>query len=273
MSEEDVKKEVVTEETGDTSTDTGTTEQNPAMEQAISQGWKPKEEYTGDPDKWVDFEEFNRRAPFFEAISKANKKVKTLEEQLDALMKHHNDTREREYKRAKEELLAEKKAAAKDQDLERVIEIDEQLQQLEQQPKTTIKPTTPPELIAFGEKNEWYGKDKVMTAFANGIGADIERANPNLPVDKVLELVEKEVKENFPQKFSKPQVTSVAPSRHSPTGITTGKKKSLTYNDLPEEAKMIYSRLVKGPRNPHGIMTSEQYLKEYAANSGLNYEE
>ena len=31
-----------------------TPEVNPLQEQAREMGWKPKEEYEGDPDKWVD---------------------------------------------------------------------------------------------------------------------------------------------------------------------------------------------------------------------------
>ena len=271
MSEQDTQ-EVSTEVS--TEVPESTIQANPELERATSQGWKPKEEYTGDPDKWVDYDEFNRRAPFFEAVSKANKKVKVLEEQLKTLYEHHNKTAEREYQRAREELLREKKLAAKDNDLEKVIAIDEQIEQLEQ--ATPQKIDAPqgehPAIVQFAEKNKWYVEDEVLQAAFNGYGAQIERLNPDMPAEEVLKRAKEKVEAAFPNKFSK-AATSVTTSRHSPNGLSITKKKSLTYNDLPEEAKIIYKRLVKTTSNPYGIMSSEQYLKEYAANSGLNYEE
>lgn len=270
MSETD-NKEVVTKVD-----ETQQVESNPEMERATLQGWKPKEQYTGDPDKWVDYEEFNRRAPFFEALSKANKRVKFMEEQIAALTEHHKKTAETAYKQAYDALLKEKKEAAKAHDIERVVELDEQIDDLKKATPTATVPENKPskELEEFARDNKWYLEDEDLQNYANGYGAKLEKLYPSMPTNELLEKVVQKVKDTFPHKFNKPvQTTSVASSRPSPSGISVTKKKGISYNDLPDEAKMIYNRLVKSTRNPHGIMTSEQYLKEYAANSGLTSEE
>jgi hypothetical protein len=41
---------------------------------AARHGWKPLEEYEGDPDTWVDAKEFLGRAPLFERINKYNQR-------------------------------------------------------------------------------------------------------------------------------------------------------------------------------------------------------
>lgn len=243
---------------------------------AREQGWRPKEEWNGDPNDWVNYDEFNRRKPFFDAIHKVNQKNKRLEEQLNALTEHHRKVEQTAYERAKKELVEARKEAAKENDLEKVVAIDEQLDALKG-PVETTPAVDPKKVIAdFAAENKWYSEDRVLRSFANGIGADIERENPNMPISELLEKVKEEVKKAFPQKFQQEQrstVSSVSPSRPGPNGPGSMKKKKITYNDLPDEAKDIYNKLVKSPRNPYGKMTGDQYLKEYAAISGLPYEE
>lgn len=253
-----------------------TPEVNEQEQVARSQGWRPKEEWTGDPNDWVDADEFNRRKPFFDAIHKVNQKNKRLEEQLTALQEHHNKVRQIERENARKELMEERRAAAKENDLEAVVAVDERLAELDKTSTAPVVPTRHPALDAFAARNTWYDEDEDLQAYANGIGATIEKKNPTLTTEEVLEMVEKKVKERFPDKFqtqTKSTVSSVSPSRPGPSGPGGVKKKKITYNDLPDEAKDVYNKLVKSPRNPYGKMTPDQYLKEYAAISGLPYEE
>lgn len=270
------KEEVDTE-------DTEVVETTEQEQIARAQGWRPKEEAEDlvAAGKWVPADEFNRRKEFFDAIHKVNQKNKRLEEQLNALNEHHLKVKEAALKQAREELLNEKRAAAKDNDLERIVEIDEKLSELSTQPAPTApaNPTSHPEMEEFVKKNRWYAEDEDLQAFANGYGAKLEREKPTLSTQEVLDAVEKKVKETFPNKFSTTtttqtqRVSSVSPSRPGPDGPAGIKKKKIAYNDLPDEAKDMHNKLVKSPRNPYGKLTSEQYLKDYALAAGLPYEE
>ena len=254
-------------------------EVDPQEQIARAQGWRPKEEAEDlvSAGKWVPADEFNRRKEFFDAIHKVNQKNKRLEEQLNALNDHHLKVKEAAVKQAREELLKERREAAKDNNLEAVVEIDEKLDSLESVPQpTNTTPASNPALDEFVKNNKWYVEDETLQVFANGYGAKLERENPNKPAEEILMEVEKKVKETFPNKFNKtatPRVSSVSPSRPGPEGPAGIKKKRITYNDLPDDAKDMHNKLVKSPRNPYGKLTSEQYLKDYAAVSGLPYEE
>lgn len=248
-----------------------------AQEQvARAQGWKPKEEAEDlvAEGKWVPYDEFNRRKELFDAIHKVNQKNKRLEEQLNTLNQHHLEVKEAALRQAKEELLNEKRAAAKDNDLERVVEIDAKLAELPTKAQPPI-PQKIPEMEEFVSKNRWYVEDEDLQVFANGYGAKLEKEHPNMPTSEVLQMVEKRVKETFPSKFGAPntRVSSVSPSRPGPDGPAGVKKKRITYSDLPDEAKDMHNKLVKSTRNPYGRLTSEQYLKDYALKAGLPYEE
>ena len=200
-----------------------------------------------------------------------------MEEQLDALTKWHEKVAQTEREKARQELLNEKRAAATSGDLEKLVDADEKLAALEKAPINVPTTTVYPEMDEFVAKNEWYKTDLDLQAYANGIGARIERDNPDMPTSKVLELVEKKVRETFPNKFqtatSNISTPSVSPSRPGPSGPTGGRKKRITYSDLPDEAKQMYNILVKTPKNPNGRLTPEKYLKDYAAVSGLPYED
>jgi len=82
-----------------------------ADEIAFKQEWRPKEEFKGNPNDWVDAKTFVDRAPWA-------KKIKQLQEKIDDLYKvneqiHANFTKaeERAYKKAMRELEAQKAQA------------------------------------------------------------------------------------------------------------------------------------------------------------------
>lgn len=250
---------------------------DPSEQQARSEGWKPKDEFIaagGDESKWVAHDEFNRRKELFDAIHKANQRAKRAEETANALAAHHAKVEQLAYERAKNDLLKAKKEAARENNLEALVDIDEQLSSLEKPTSKVSTPTRAPELEDFASRNKWYAEDEDMQAYANGIGAKLERENPNMPVSEVLQIVEERTKKAFAHKFERPStVATVTSSRTGPSTSAPRGKRSITYNDLDDDAKSVYNQLVKSPRNPNGKLTEAQYLREYAAISGLHYEE
>jgi len=135
----------------------------------------------------------------------------------------------------------------------------------------------PQELEEFVTRNTWYNSDEDLRAYANGIGAYIEKNNPNLPVKEILKRVEDKVKQTFPNKFkvsnTNSSVSSVISSRNNSVVGGSPKKNRITYNDLPQEAKQIFDIVVKSNKNPNGRLSPEGYLKDYAQITGMPYEE
>ena len=52
---------------------------DPYEDKARATGWRPLEEFEGDPETWVDAKEFLGRAPLFDKIKHQTKKQKELE--------------------------------------------------------------------------------------------------------------------------------------------------------------------------------------------------
>src|SRR6202012_4093482 len=180
------------------------------QEEALAQGWVPKEEFDGDLYRWVDAGEFVRRGELVRKIESQSKELKDVKRALNELAKHNSKVREVEYARDVEALKAQKKTALSEGDADRVVEIDDQLdlvkdqqKQLSQQKLQEVQhEIINPELTAWIDKNGWYETDKKMRAYADTLG--VQLAQEGMSPTQVLKEVEKEIKDRFKEKFRNP---------------------------------------------------------------------
>src|SRR5690606_2616210 len=119
------------------------------VKQARDMGWRPQEDWKGNPDKWVDAHEFVERGEQILPILRANNRdlrenVLTLKQQNDRLdqelkatrsivqnlEKHFTESTERQLAEQRRALKAELKDAVEDRDVDRELEVREQLDQL-----------------------------------------------------------------------------------------------------------------------------------------------
>jgi hypothetical protein len=152
---------------------------------ARSKGWRPKEEYSGDPERWVDAETFVDRQ--WDISNHQRNVIDELRGQVSTLVQR---TQEEDRRLAEQEInqkvtLLEEKlyAAVEDGDVGTVKQLNQDLlqakfkqQQIEQQknqpPQQQPKPLQPDEVSmvnAFKERNPWLGKDKELTEMAQAI--------------------------------------------------------------------------------------------------------
>jgi hypothetical protein len=139
------------------------------------------------------------------------------------------------------------------------LEAKEELKAAEEKAKEVPQVTADPFLNEWMDKNDWFGKDSRMTGVANGLGIEIRKENPSLTGKAFLDKLDQELTETFPDKFGKKRTPN--PMEGSPNGtarpsVNSGKK---SYNTLPAEAKAACDRFVK-----QGLMTKEQYVAEYS---------
>lgn len=166
--------------------------------QARQMGWKPQEEFKGDPDKWVDAETYVERGEHVLPLLQANnrrlqqdlltrdQKIDTLKQELEVtrsivqgLEKNFTESLERQLKEQRASLKADLKGAIEDRDVDREMEVREQLDQLTEaervakqkqeenkkkleasKPTPTDKDTDPnisPDFNAWKEENPWFG--------------------------------------------------------------------------------------------------------------------
>jgi hypothetical protein len=240
--------------------ETQTPEHSESEVVALEKGWRPKEEYEGDPKKWVDADEFLRRGELFDKIDLMGRELRETKKTLRMLQSHHESVRETEFQRALQELKLEKKQAYEEGDHEKVIELDDKLLDLrmEQKEEATAarqQPMEPdPRFVACVTRNKWYSSDAELRAFGDEVGVSHAKANPDKSPEEVLKYVEERVRKVYPDKF-------VNARRTAPGAVLGGGKSGVaTKKDeyaLSEEEHKVMMTFVRS-----GIMTKEKYIED-----------
>lgn len=243
---------------------------------ALRMGWTPKDQFRGDPKKYVEAAEYIERGehlmPLLQAnnrkLETANKKlaseVADMRQTMERFAEHHTKTEARAYERALSDLKGQATAAAELGDAAAVNRITGEIATLAAdaaKPSAPTKPAPTDDALTeaqdeFIEANPWFNTDRVMKAAAIEIAEEIKAQFPD--PKKQLAEVAKRIRTEFPHKFANSRRTEAgavegAPARGS---RTVGK----TYSDLPTDAKAACDDFVK-----RGLLTREKYAADYFA--------
>ena len=254
--------EVVQETT--TETQVEPKEPSATEKRALEMGWRPKEDFDGDEEDFIDAQEFVRRKPLFEKIDSVGKELRETRKALRALQEHHSKVKEAEFKHALEQLRAEKKIALEEGDADKLIEIDEQIadakvRQVQEEKQMRQEASAPhPNFITWVQKNSWYKEDAELKAAADQIGSAYAVSNPEVEPDQVLKYVEGRVKKLYPDKFRNPNKDrpSAVEGRTSSTTSKSAKDDILSYPLTDDERRVMMSFVRQD------IMTKEEYIAE-----------
>ena len=246
-------------------------------------GWVPKERFRGSEADWVDAETFVKRGREINPILKANnerlkREIEDLRKQVEEtslsakeFKKFQQASVERQVQDYQEQITALKRAKAEahsDGDGDKVVQIEDQIDEIKEAQKQAkeIKEEVPvkveakpdPDFVAWKRENDWYMKDKRLTAIADSIGDELRSENPNLVGRDFLDEVVARVKEEMPHKFGNT-------SRERPIAVESaggskqvGSKKAKTYDNLPADAKTACDSFVR-----KGWLTKEEYISKY----------
>lgn len=238
-------------------------EPDPVSEKAKGMGWKPKEQFEGDPDMWVDAGEFIRRQPLFDEIHKYKKRYTELEKNIQKFKEHNLKVEEAAYKRALDTLKAEKLKALEEGDHQAVIEIDERISEAKAskpKPETVQNPFN-----EWVKENDWYVNDPLKAEYADQAGARYVSMNPGCPPEEAFEYAAKAVKMKFKADFTtesaKPERREDSRSRIS--AVESGRSapiKPSKWDQLSDEEKHIAMPFVRD-----GFITKEKYAEDYLA--------
>jgi hypothetical protein len=191
-------------------------DENVTVEQrAVEMGWAPKEEFRGDPDKWIDAESYVRRGEEVLPIVQANNRklmtkvegltselteakalLRAATESIEALKEFNSTQTRAAAKEKKGEIITAIAEARREGDVETEIELTEQLtetnaalKEAEKKPDTkpngngTANPIDPA-LKEWMVENPWFGvttdpASKRKSAIALAIAQDI-RTTPGI---------------------------------------------------------------------------------------------
>lgn len=269
-----------------------TAEEQHFEDRARRMGWRPKDEYGGNKDRWVDAKTFVERGetelPILrERFRKLDDRLASTENRLkDTSDKLEQSTKvlveiremsrtaeERAYKRAMTELQTKEREAVREASEEKYNEIqrerralEEARPKVEEAPPPRVDPPAPitnPVIDQWLGDNQWFLQDRVLNAVAIDEDIAIKRDHPGWSVSEQLAEVKRRVSERFPEKFGNTR-TSSRRAAPPPVAISTAsppRPKGKTVKDLPPEARQAldrYKAAIPG-------YTDEEYLKVYFA--------
>ncbi len=225
----------------------GDTTPDPAEVAAKAQGWKPKEEFTGDPTLWVDAKEFIGRAPLFDKIKGQSKELKEIKRTVDAMAKHFTANVNHAVSAKIAELRAQKKEAIEGGDVAKVEAIDKQIDDAKAT-KADI-PTAPevaPEVMEWVKANPWYTKDAELHDFALAYNDSYLKRHQG-DIEGSLKATAIATKRAFPDKF--PEDIKKPPG--SPVGTVEGGTAPVrgstkyTVSRLTADQKLAHDQYIK----------------------------
>lgn len=231
---------------------------NPVEAKAMEQGWVPQDQWQGDPDQWRPAKEFLDRGELFKKIDEQNRTLKEFRKTIDDLKSHNSKIAEIEYKRALDSLRKQKRDALAEGDADAVVEIEDRIDAVKEAqrevaaaPRQDVAAEVHPVFQAWVEKNPWFNNNRAMRSFANDVGR--EAAASGKTPSEVLEIVEKEVKKEFADKFKNPR-------REAPSSVEGSTNRGTSKADdyqLTDMERQVMNRFVR-----QGVMTKEEYIKQ-----------
>ncbi len=266
---------------------------------ARESGWRPKEEFRGDPEKWVDASTWVSRAENFLPLIKAdrdrfrqdneqlrnslketNELLKASQEAIAALKEHQTVATRRQVAQAEAALKARLREARDSGNLDQELEIQEELSELREAreavapapapaPKPAAAPAAPaedPQTTAWIAANPWFKDNARKRGYAMGVADEIRSSNPTLKGKDFFDALDRALADD-------PVINPPAPNKYS-SGNTPGSgssggsgasSKKRGYADLPADAKAacdsMQSKLV-GPGRAY--KTADEWRAEYA---------
>lgn len=265
--------------TGDQISDTGAPEpggneepqHSPIELQAMSMGWRPKDQWQGNEDDFVEAKEFVQRKSLFDKIDSQSRQIKNITRTLADFKAHYDNVERAAYQRAYNELKAQRRQALEEEDTRTALQLEDKMEQVqaeyaqkvEQQRVEQASQSKEPDpvFMQWVQQNQWYVNDPVLHNLADAVGKQYFDSHPTATEHDVFAHVEKVVKEKFPEKFPG------NPRRAAPSPVDGGSQRTGVKRDnfkLPPEHQAIMERFVKTIPG----FTKEQYIKDYKAQYG-----
>lgn len=244
-------------------------------ERASALGWQPKERWKGDPDKWVDADQYVKRGeevlPFLRAnnrklegelagskqkVGELTNALSEMKEQLDGLTEVQADMLAIRLKEARRDLLSRIRKAKEDGDDNIVEELEEELEdnreasreikdkkeRVKEKPAAPKPSATPPEVPQEVQdwlaRNPWYGAEGKENRRKTQMANALgnEANQQGMKGKAAFDYIDRELAEQFAPSRGTSKTEEGRPSGGGGGGGSGGGK---SYKDLPADAKAM----------------------------------
>lgn len=256
---------------------------------AKKQGWRPKEEFGGNPEDWVDAETFLERGRTWAPITAAkNRELETVIRDMKTLLKQQMDLNHRRNVTVRQQheqniktlqgristLEQQLAASIKSGDAEGVVNATAGLRQADaaiQENKaglTNLEQENQRIADAWKAANPWYGEDPEATDYADMIGFRV--AQQGADPQAILEAIDKKVRNKYPDLFDEAEDADPTPrpvtTRSTKRSVSKtksdddgGKSGGVKWNSLSSEEQDTATKVMK-----RFGLSKEEYLKQYS---------
>jgi hypothetical protein len=245
-------------------------------QRALRMGWRPKEEFKGDPEKWIDADSFvgrtERELPIaLGTIRNLERRLIETESVIKDFAKYYEAKEQRAYERAIKDLQKQQREAVEVGDTAKFDSVQAEINQVLKEAKEhatasakrdqQARPSA--DFEAWRGRNPWYGSDLDMTRIADEISRSVVAAYPELANGpEIFAKYDEALKLRFGDKINggnqrRKDPPTVGSGSDDARGGQSGKG-GKTYASLPADAKKACDQFVKA-----GLLTREQYLQDY----------
>lgn len=235
-----------------------------AEERALKIGWRPQSDWKGDPDLWKPASEWLEKGDTIlgtqlREAQATIEELRTAQETGGAEFEKRVDRLEKMYAK-REEKMREQLESDFEERIRKAVEtgdsdavekaFKDRKASDKERAKEAEKPADEKADLSSAQKTwlednkSWYGKDKAMTGYANGVADEVEAAMPAATEAEKLVEIAKRVREQFPDKFG---------NGKKPSPVEGGQRvfnggdnpKGKLFSKLPPEARTRFNQDVK----------------------------
>lgn len=182
--------------------------------QAMEMGWKPEEEFKGEPALFKSAEKYIEQKPLYDKLEAANRKAREVEKLLKQNIEYSRKLAEQNKQKELELAAAKRKEAIENADLEEFNRADEEYQKIAQanidiptvaEPAPITKEDQA-EIDAFLVRNKSWCNDeteagRTMKQAVAQMVTVLEQDLPGRTAKEYLSMAERNVKAAFPHRF------------------------------------------------------------------------
>jgi hypothetical protein len=218
-----------------------TEELSPTQQEAYKSGWRPKEEFKGDPDNWTS-------ASAYIKFQKLQKQVSSQKAEFEKQLRENNDFNRSMHKTQLEmqrkQFEAERDAAVEEGDTEAFKRNQKQIDDLASQERKIDSPAevdtnNDPDVASWLARNSWIDSDAPKANYADALFEQIKGSNPGITTRDALDVLDEKLEDAFPtgKSNSNPRRTAPSSSETSTRKAGTNSKRALSMSDLSEDEK------------------------------------
>lgn len=242
---------------------------------ARQQGWRPKDEWQGDPDDWVSAKRWVETGELMRANKILHGEVENLKTDFNTRMNNMRTLHEQQLQVHLNQLKLERSQAIDNADTEKFNEIDKQINELSQGVETPQPPSPQqspadlmkniyqhPVFLDWQRKNTWSQENSPKTAFAERefigwLSQNINRSDATL--EEGLSHVDSIVAQHFPETNQQRARPAMSTKKGKPNGKT---KPLLTMNDLQPHEQLIWDSMGHSWKNQEDFLQAVRDNRE-----------